>query len=73
MIKPRRMRWVGHVARMGERTGVYRVLAERPEVKNQSEDPGVDGRIILGWMCQEFGCRGLVGSMWLGIETGGWH
>jgi len=26
MIKPRRMGWAGHVARMGEERGVYRVL-----------------------------------------------
>jgi hypothetical protein len=26
VIKLRRMRWVGHVARMGERRGAYRVL-----------------------------------------------
>jgi hypothetical protein len=25
-IKSRRMRWAGHVARMGERSGVYRIL-----------------------------------------------
>jgi len=25
VIKPRRIRWVGHVARMGKRRGVYRV------------------------------------------------
>ena len=25
VIKSRRLRWVGHVARMGERSGVYRV------------------------------------------------
>ena len=30
-IKPRRMRWAGHVARMGEITGVYRVLVGKPE------------------------------------------
>ena len=29
----RRMRWVGHVARMGERRGVCRVLVGRPEGK----------------------------------------
>jgi hypothetical protein len=33
VIKSRRMRWVGHVARMGERRGVYRVLVGRPEGK----------------------------------------
>ena len=31
MIKPRRMRWAGHVARMGEGRGVYRVLVGKPE------------------------------------------
>jgi len=30
VIKSRRMRWVGHVACMGERRGVYRVLMEKP-------------------------------------------
>jgi hypothetical protein len=31
MIKSRRMRWAGNVARMGEGRGVYRVLVGRPE------------------------------------------
>jgi hypothetical protein len=33
VIKSRKMRWVGHVARMGEGRGVYRVLVGRPEGK----------------------------------------
>jgi hypothetical protein len=33
MIKSRRMRWAGHVARMREGRGVYRVLVGRPERK----------------------------------------
>jgi len=33
VIKSRSMRWVGHVARMVERRGVYRVLVEKPEGK----------------------------------------
>jgi len=37
VIKSRRMRWAGHVARMGERRGVYRVSVEKPE-----------GKILLG-------------------------
>jgi hypothetical protein len=32
-IKSRRMRWTGHVARMGEERNVYRVLMEKPEGK----------------------------------------
>ena len=37
VIKSRRMRWAGHVARMGEERGAYRVLVGKPE-----------GRIPLG-------------------------
>jgi hypothetical protein len=33
VIKSRRMRWAGHVARMGERRGVHRVLVGRSEGK----------------------------------------
>jgi hypothetical protein len=34
MIKPRRMGWAGHVARMGERMGnAYRILVGNPEGK----------------------------------------
>jgi len=31
VIKSRRMRWAGHVARMGERKGVYKILVGKPE------------------------------------------
>ena len=31
VIKSRRMRWAGHVARMGVGRGVYRVLVGKPE------------------------------------------
>jgi len=33
VIKSRRMRWAGHVPRMGERRDVYRVWVGKPEVK----------------------------------------
>jgi hypothetical protein len=33
VLKSRRMRWAGHVARMGEDSGVYRVLVGKPEGK----------------------------------------
>ena len=33
VIKSRRMRWAGHVERMGEERGVYRVLVGKPEGK----------------------------------------
>jgi hypothetical protein len=31
IIKSRRMRWAGHVARMGEKRNVYRLLVGKPE------------------------------------------
>jgi hypothetical protein len=39
MITSRRMRWTGHVARMGEGRGVYRVLVRRPEGKRPLGTP----------------------------------
>ena len=33
VVKSRRMRWAGHVARMGEEKGVYRVLVGKSEGK----------------------------------------
>jgi hypothetical protein len=39
VIKSRRMRWAGHVARIGEGRGVYRVLIGRPEGKRPLERP----------------------------------
>ena len=33
MIKSRRTRWAGHVARMGGRRGVYSILEGKPEGK----------------------------------------
>ena len=39
VIKTRRMRWAGHVARMGERRGVYRVLVGKTEGKRPLRRP----------------------------------
>jgi hypothetical protein len=38
-IKSRRMRWAGHVARIGEGRNVYRVLVGKPEGKRRLERP----------------------------------
>ena len=50
VIKSRTMRWVGHVARMGERRGVQRVLVGKLERKRPMGRPR--RRIDL----QEVGC-----------------
>jgi hypothetical protein len=33
VIKPRRMRWAGHIARVGEKRGAHRVVERKPEGK----------------------------------------
>jgi len=59
VIKSRRMRWVGHVARMGERRGVYRGLVGKPEGKKKL------GKLRRRWEgnikmdLQEVGCGGM--------------
>jgi hypothetical protein len=49
VVKSRRMRWAGNVARMGEGRGVHRVLVGKPE-----GNPDVDGRIILRWIFRKW-------------------
>jgi hypothetical protein len=34
IIKPRRMRWAGHEARIGEKRNAYRILVGKPEGKS---------------------------------------
>jgi hypothetical protein len=66
MIKSRRMRWAGRVARMGERRSVYRILVGKYEGKSHLEDPGVDGRVILRWIF-----RKLDVEVWTGLDRVG--
>ena len=39
VVKSRRMRWAGHVARLGEDRGVNRVLVRKPEGKRSLGKP----------------------------------
>jgi hypothetical protein len=62
-IESRRMRWAGHVARMGEGRNVHRVLMGKPEGKNRLEDQSVDGR--MGSKCT---LGRLAGGAWSGFS-----
>jgi hypothetical protein len=50
IIKKRRMRWAGHVARMGEKRNAYRILVGKPEGRRPLGNQDVGGSIILGWI-----------------------
>ena len=59
VIKARRIRWAGHVARMGERSGVRRVLVGRPESKRPLGRPRRRWNNNIKMDLQEVGCGGM--------------
>jgi hypothetical protein len=51
MMKSRRMRWAGHVARVGEKRNAYRISVGKPEGKRPLERPR--RRWILKWILEK--------------------
>jgi hypothetical protein len=66
-IKSRRMRWAGHVARMGEGRNVYRVLVGEPEGKRPLERPR---RIWEDWIKIDLRERLVRGVEWIHLAQG---
>jgi len=60
VVKSRRMRWAGHVARVGE--GCRRFWWGNLREKDHWGDPDLDGRIILRWIFRK----------WEGVVRTGW-
>jgi hypothetical protein len=67
--KTRRMRWEGHVACMGERTGAYRVLVGRPEGQRLLGRPRSRWEDNIKQDLQEVECA-MDGLIWLRKGTG---
>ena len=65
VIKSRRMRRAGHVARMGEEMGRIGSWWGNRTKRGHCGDLGVDGWIILGWISRRWDV-----GMWIGL---GWH
>jgi len=64
VIKSRRMRWAGHVARMGEERGVYRVLVGKPEGRRPQGRPRPRWVDNIRMDLQEVGCAFMD---WIGL------
>jgi hypothetical protein len=64
VIKSRRMRWAGHVARMGERRGAYRVLVGMSEGRRPFRRPRSRWEGNIKTDLREVGC-GCVN--WIGL------
>jgi hypothetical protein len=70
-IKSRRMRWARHVARMGEKRNVYRLLVGKPEGKRPLGRPRSRWMDNIKMEILEMGLSVVDGSIWLRIGTGG--
>jgi len=58
VIKKTRIRWAGHVARMGERRGAYRILMGKPEGNRPLGRPRRRWEDNIKMDLQEVGCGG---------------
>jgi len=54
VIKRRERRWAGHVARVGDRMGAYRVLVRKPEGKGPLERPRRGWEDNIKWIFKKF-------------------
>jgi hypothetical protein len=71
VIKSRRMKWAGHVARMDEGIGAYRILVGRPEGRRPLGRPRRRWEDNIKMDLQEVGWESWTGLIWLRIGTGG--
>jgi len=69
VIKSRRMRWAGHVARMGKRRGAYRILVGRPEGRRPFGRPRLRWWDDIKMDFQEVGWGALTRLIWLMMGT----
>jgi hypothetical protein len=72
MIKSRRMRWAGHVARMGEGRGIYRLLFGRPEGKRPLGRPRRRWEDNIKMDLREIGIEG-ANWIWLAQDRIQWR
>ena len=72
VMKSRIMRWAGHVARMGEGRGVYRIMVGKPEGKTPLGRPSYRWEDNVKMCLQEVGCGGM-DWIELALDRGRWR
>jgi hypothetical protein len=65
------MRWAGHVARIGEKRGAYRILVGRPEGRRPLGRPRRRWEDNTKWIFKKWDGGAWTGLSWLRIGTGG--
>jgi hypothetical protein len=70
-VKSRRMRWAGHVARMGDDRKVYKVLVGKPEGKKPLGRPRCRWENGIRMDIREIGLGVWIGFDWLRTGIGG--
>jgi hypothetical protein len=71
VIKARRMKWAGHMARMGEVRGAYNILVGRPEGRRPLGRPRRRREDNIKMDLGEIGFGDVDWIIWLRIGTGG--
>jgi len=73
VIKSRKMRWAGNVARMGRGQPYTGFWQGNLKERDHFGDPGLNGGIIIRWIFRMWYVGAWTGSSWLRIGTGGGH
>jgi hypothetical protein len=71
VIKSRKVRWAGHVARMGEQRHIQGFGGGNLRERDHLENSRLDGRVILRWIFRKWDVGAWTGSSWHRIGTGG--
>jgi hypothetical protein len=71
MEKSRRMRWVGHIAHMGEMRNAYKIMVGKPKGKKPFGRRRHKWENNVRWILEEKGEKVRTGCIWLRTRTNG--
>jgi hypothetical protein len=71
VVKSKRMRSAGNVARMGEMRNIYCILVGKPGEKRPLGRVDIDGKVIVNQFLKEIDVRIWIGFIWIRIGFSG--